>query len=54
MLRRFQSAPTAWWAWACTAILMSGAATLLEYCQKALDNDNDGNGSDDITVWKRQ
>ena len=31
-----------------------GAATLLEYCQKALDNDNDGNGSDDITVWKRQ
>jgi len=29
MLRRFQSAPTAWWAWACTAILVSGASTLL-------------------------
>ena len=29
MLRRFQSAPTAWWAWACTAILISGAITLI-------------------------
>ena len=29
MLRRFQSAPTAWWAWACTSLLVSGAGTLL-------------------------
>jgi PAS domain S-box-containing protein len=28
-LRRFQSPPTVWWAWACTAILVSGASTLL-------------------------
>jgi PAS domain S-box-containing protein len=29
MLRRFQSAPTTWWAWACTSLLVSGAGTLL-------------------------
>ena len=29
MLRRFQKAPTIWWAWACIAILVSGALTLI-------------------------
>ena len=28
MLRRFHSAPTVWWAWACIAIFVSGALTL--------------------------
>ena len=29
MLLRFRSAPTTWWAWACTAVFLSGASTLL-------------------------
>ncbi len=31
MLGSFQSAPTAWWVWACTSILVSGASTLILY-----------------------
>lgn len=30
-----------------------GKTTLTQFCTKALDNTNDGNGSDDITIWKR-